>query len=122
MLSRWTAKPSNARTVALRAVITPVLEKEFSYHSILEMQQCQEQSCPRCLEMSTSDGVLMFMDQVWVPDANNLRIQICVIGRIGIATNLAFDKTKRRISEVTLVIIGRTREILLWHLPSLQSR
>jgi len=67
--SRWINKPFEARTMALRASIAPLLEKDFSWPSIIEIQQCQEQSSPGSLEMTSSDRVLIFMDQVWVPDA-----------------------------------------------------
>ena len=48
--------------------------------------------------MTSSNGV----DKVWVPDANNLRLRICIVGDCGIAGHLSFEGTKRRISEYFL--------------------
>jgi hypothetical protein len=45
-LSRWIPNASKARTMAFRAPIAPLLERGFSWPSILEMQLCQEQSSP----------------------------------------------------------------------------
>jgi hypothetical protein len=53
--------------MALRAHIDPLLERNFSWPSILEIQLGQEQSCTGSLEMTSSDGVLMFMNKVCVP-------------------------------------------------------
>jgi len=100
ILSRWMPKPSKARMMALRASITPLLEKDFSWPSIFEMQQCQEQSSPGSLEMTSSDGVLMFMHKVWVPDAKRLRI--CIMWHCGVAAHLSFQWTKTKIPEYFL--------------------
>ena len=69
MLSIWMPNPSKARTMALREAIAPVLEKDFSWPSISEIQLCQEQSSPGSREMTSSDGFLIFMDKVWIPNA-----------------------------------------------------
>ena len=42
------------------------------------------------------------MDKVWVPDANNFRLRICIAGHCGIAGGLSFEGTERRISEYFL--------------------
>ena len=88
--------------MAPRMPIRPLLVKNFSWASIFEIQQCQKQSSPASLEMTISDGVLMFMDKMWVPDANNLRFRICIMGHCGIAGHLSFEGTKRRISQYFL--------------------
>ena len=64
MLSRWISNPFKARTMALRAPIAPLLERDFSWLSIFEIELCQEESSPGSLELTSSDGVLMFMDKV----------------------------------------------------------
>ena len=50
--------------MALRAPITPLLEKDFSWPSMFKRQQFQDQSSPASLEMTSSDGVVMLMDKV----------------------------------------------------------
>ena len=102
MPSRWIPNPSKARTLPLRAPIAPLLERDFSWPSILEIHLWQEESSPASLELTSPDGVLMFMEKVWVPDANNLRIGICIVGHWGIAGHLSFEGKKRRISECLL--------------------
>ena len=102
MLSRWITNPSKARTTALRPPTAPLMERAFSWRSILEIQVCREQPPPGNLELTSSDGVLMFMDKVWVPDANNLSLRICSVGHGGIAGHPSFEGTKRRISEFFL--------------------
>jgi hypothetical protein len=77
--------------MALRAPIAPLVESDFSWPSIFEIQLCQEQSSPGTLETTSFDGVLMFIDKVWVPDANNLRLRICIVGKGGIADDLSFE-------------------------------
>jgi len=49
-----------------------------------------------------TDGVLMVMDKVWVPDANNLGLRICIVGHCGIAGHLCLEGTKRRFSKYFL--------------------
>jgi hypothetical protein len=50
--------------MALRELIAPLLERDFSWLSIFEIQLFQEESSPGSLELTSSDGVLMFMDKV----------------------------------------------------------
>jgi len=113
MLCRWIPKPFKARTVAL-------LQRDFSLASIIEMQQLQEQSSTGSLEITSSDGVLMFMDKVWVPDANNLRLQICIVGHCGTAGHLYFEGTQRRV--VLLRIFRRGYQIFMRQLHSMHSQ
>jgi len=62
------------------------------------------------------------MDKVWVPDANNLRIQICNVGHCGIAGHLSFEGTKQRISEYCLwESFEEDIKSVSGSLPSLQS-
>jgi len=84
--------------MALWKPVAPMLKKDFSFPSIWEIQLCQEQSSPGSLELTSSDGVLMFMDKVWVPDAKNLRLRFCIVGHGGIAGHLCFEGTMRRFS------------------------
>jgi len=113
MLCRWIPKPFKARTVAL-------LQRDFSLASIIEMQQLQEQSSTGSLEITSSDGVLMFMDKVWVPDANNLRLQICIVEHCGTAGHLYFEGTQRRV--VLLRIFRRGYQIFMRQLHSMHSQ
>jgi len=46
MLSRWISKPSEATTMALGAPIRALHDKHFSWPSVFEIQQCQEQPSP----------------------------------------------------------------------------
>jgi len=101
MLSRWISKPSKARTMALRALIAPLLERDFSWPSIFEIQLRQVQSSPGSLKITSCGGVLMFMDKTRV-NASNLRLRICIVGHCGVCGHLSFEGTKRRISEYFL--------------------
>ena len=81
----------------------PLLDKDFSWLSILETKQCREQSSPGSLEMTICDGFLMFIDRVWIPDANNLHLRISIVGHCGIGGHLCLEGTRRRTSEYFFV-------------------
>ena len=122
MLSRWIPKPSKASIMALRAPIGPLLEKDFSWTSILEIQQCQEQSSPDSLEVTSSDGILMFMDKVLQT--------ICAFESVSWVTavteswfsSIFRGNQNENLKIFPLGINRRTHQILLWQLPSLQSQ
>jgi len=63
--------------VALRRSL---LDAHFAWPSLDDLQQCQEQSSSGTLKARSPDGVLMFMGKVWIPDANNFRVRICIAG------------------------------------------
>ena len=87
-----------------------------TWPSIFEIHQCQEQSSHCSLGMTRCDGVLMFMDKVWVPDANNFRLGVCIVGHFGVTAHLSFEGTTRRISDRGVC------QFFLGQLPSLQSQ
>jgi hypothetical protein len=54
MFSRWIPNSSKARTMTLWVPIAPLLERDFSWSSIYQIQLCQEHSSPGSLQMNSS--------------------------------------------------------------------
>jgi len=66
---------------------------------VLFCRQTLEIFTPKSITQTSKD---VFMDNVCVSDANNLRFRICIVGNSGIVGHLSFEGTKTRMSEYFL--------------------
>jgi len=41
-----------------------------------------------------TDGFLTLGERIWIPDASNLRVRICVIGHCGIGGHFPFETAR----------------------------
>ena len=72
-----------------------MVDDAFMWPSLTEIRQCQEGApLSELLEKRTA-GFLTLGEKIWIPDANNLRVKICVIRHCGIERHFPFETTRR---------------------------
>ena len=118
MLSKWIPNPSNARTMAFSGAHCTSAWKGFLLAFHFGNTVRLRTALSRCLELTSSAGVLMSMDKVWVPDAKNCAFEPVLWDTMA---SLVIYLLKKQKGE-PLGIIRTGYQIFLWQLPSLQSQ